>query len=241
MRFRLDISYKGTAFCGWQKQSGKPTVQGTLEEVLSILLRQPVATTGCGRTDTGVHARFFPLHFDCEPPIPNHFLYRLNSLLPREIAALNFAPVSEDFHARFSAVSRTYRYYINFVKDPFSTETSWLQHKRPNLSLLNACAALLPGIQHCKSFTKGDEPTHHGYECNIYRAEWQETGQNLVFTIEANRFLRNMVRAVVGSCLDVGYEQKTKDWFQGLLEGGTRSDAGQSVPAHGLFLEDVRY
>ncbi|MBU6324256.1 MAG: tRNA pseudouridine(38-40) synthase TruA, partial [Bacteroidetes bacterium] len=119
MRFRLDISYKGTNFYGWQKQSDKPTVQGTLEEVLSILLRQPVATTGCGRTDTGVHARFFPLHFECEAPIPNHFLYRINSLLPQEIAVLNFEPVSEHFHARFNAISRTYRYYLHFVKDPF--------------------------------------------------------------------------------------------------------------------------
>jgi tRNA pseudouridine38-40 synthase len=241
MRFRLDISYNGKAFCGWQKQSDKPTVQGTLEKVLSILLRQPIVTTGCGRTDTGVHARFFTLHFDFDGPLPNYFLHRLNSLLPQDIAALNIEPVSDSFHARFSAITRTYRYYLSFGKDPFSTETSWLQHKKPNLILLNACAQLLPGIQNCKSFTKGEEPAHHGYHCHISGADWELHGQNLVFSIKANRFLRNMVRSIVGSCLEVGYEKKDINWFKGLLEGKTRSEAGRSVPAHGLFLERVEY
>jgi len=241
MRFRLDISFNGTAYHGWQKQPGKATVQGTLEEIIAILLRMPVETTGCGRTDAGVHARFFPLHFDSNQPLPNRFLHRLNSLLPDDIAAMNCMPVSDSFHARFSALSRTYRYELSFAKNPFSPHLTWMQHKRPDLHLLNTCAALLPGIRNCKSFTKGEEPAHYGYECHIYQAFWEVQDEQLVFTIEANRFLRNMVRAVVGSLLEVGYGQQPPYWFQGLLEGGTRSDAGQSVPAKGLFLTGVNY
>lgn len=241
MRFRLDISYKGTAYQGWQKQPGRPTVQGVLEEALSVLLRAQVETTGCGRTDSGVHAHFFPLHFDYAYELPQHFLYRLNGMLPADVAALRYTKVPDEFHARFDAVSRTYRYYLHFLKDPFHRETSWLQHKKPDLLLLNEAAAMLTGVQNCKSFTKGEEPAHHGYECLIYKAAWLEEHEQLIFHIQANRFLRNMVRALVGSLLEVGYGNKPVSWFQGLLEGGSRSDAGQSVPAHGLFLEHVGY
>jgi len=241
MRFRLDISFKGTAYHGWQKQPERATVQGVLEEILAILFRKPIETTGCGRTDTGVHARLFPLHFDAGDALPDHFLYRLNSMLPPDIAARRCVPVPDEFHARFSAVSRTYRYYLDFVKDPFTADTAWMHHKKPDVALMNACADLLPGIKNCRSFTKGEEPAHHGYECHIHRAYWETRNEQLVFTIEANRFLRNMVRALVGSLLEVGYGQKNPEWFQSLLEGGTRSDAGQSAPAKGLFLEDVGY
>jgi tRNA pseudouridine38-40 synthase len=241
MRFRLDIRFNGSAYHGWQKQAHAPTVQGALETALSILFRQAVETTGCGRTDTGVHARFFPVHFDCDQALTEPFLYRLNSLLPDDIAVLNCVPVSDDFHARFSAKSRTYRYYIRFEKDPFCPEISWFQHRRPDVAKMNQCAALLTGTHDFRCFTKGEEPMHHGFECMVSLARWETRGDLLVFTVEANRFLRNMVRAMVGSLLAVGYNQKPEDWFRQLLADGVRADAGQSVPAHGLFLEDVGY
>jgi tRNA pseudouridine38-40 synthase len=240
-RYRLDIQFRGTAYQGWQKQTDKPTVQGVLESKLQILLRQPIQVTGCGRTDSGVHARHFPMHFDSPVPLPDAFMHRLNGLLPADIAALHLEPVTTDFHARFKASSREYRYYIHFGKQVFLEDFSWRLSVRPDSGLMNAAASLLPAHQDFRCFTKGEMPQHHGYGCLLEHAAWETTGNGLVFTVRANRFLRNMVRAMVGTLLEVGYRHMSLDEFENMLRGGTRSDAGPSVPAHGLFLEQVFY
>jgi len=241
MRIRIDICYRGTAYHGWQKQPNSKTVQGVIEEKLGILLRESVETVGCGRTDTGVHARHFPLHFDMQGLLPENFMYRLNSILPDDIAALRCETANEEFHARFSAKSRTYRYYIHFTKDPFLNGLSWQKKAIPELTLLNTAAEMLVGENDYRCFTKGDEPAHHGFRCNVYKAGWEMNDAQLVFQVKANRFLRNMVRAMVGSLLNVGYNKQPLSDFSALLENGTRMDAGESVPAHGLFLESVEY
>lgn len=240
-RYRLDIQFRGTAYQGWQKQAEAPTVQGVLERCLQTLLRQETPVTGCGRTDSGVHARHFPLHFDGPAVLPEPFVHRLNGLLPADIAVISSTAVASDFHARFHASGREYRYYIHFGKQVFLDGISWQLAHAPELTWMNEAAALLPQQQDFRCFTKGEMPQHHGYGCLLESAGWNQTESGLVFSVRANRFLRNMVRAMVGTLLDVGYGRMSLPEFQTMLASGTRSDAGPSVPAHGLFLEKVWY
>lgn len=240
-RYRLDIQFRGTAYQGWQKQHDKPTVQGVLESKLEVLLRHEVQVTGCGRTDSGVHARHFPLHFDGPSALPDAFLHRLNGLLPADIAALHLEAVPADFHARFHARGREYRYYIHFGKQVFLEDISWRQPRKPDIAAMNAAAALLPHHEDFRCFTKGEMPQHHGYGCLLESAVWSETDSGMVFCVRANRFLRNMVRAMVGTLLEIGTGRMGMQDFESMLKTGTRSDAGPSVPAHGLFLENVWY
>ncbi|QGY46358.1 tRNA pseudouridine(38-40) synthase TruA [Maribellus comscasis] len=241
-RYFLQLSYKGTSYHGWQVQPNALSVQEVMEKALSTLLRENVSVVGAGRTDTGVHASFFVLHFDAansDIDVQN-FPYKLNRFLPKDIAVQRVWRVKNDAHARFDALSRTYKYYISTTKDPFATETTY--HFSPELDVLkmNNAAKLLFGYTDFTSFSRlhTDVKTNN---CKIYQAEWTSEGTQLVFTIKADRFLRNMVRAIVGTLLEVGKGKLSVDGFKNVIEAEDRRIAGVSAPAEGLFLVGIEY
>jgi tRNA pseudouridine38-40 synthase len=241
-RLFLRISYDGTAYHGWQVQPNATTVQGVLDKALTTLLRENIESVGCGRTDTGVHARKFYLHFDLSSEFsdPQRLLHSLNGILPSDIAAHEFIAVDAQAHARFDATLRTYDYRVATSKDPFLVNRAWF-HARPyDVDKMNAAAVLLLDHSEYGCFCKGklEEQTT---QCTVSKAVWNVQDGELVFTISANRFLRNMVRAIVGTLLEVGEETISLDDFREILHSGNRSEAGRSVPAHGLYLMDVRY
>ena len=241
MRYFLELSYAGTNYHGWQSQPNAVTVQETIEHALSLLLRTPVKITGAGRTDTGVHARQMFAHFDTEKPInPLDLTYKLNSFLPADIAIYKIHPVKDEAHARFDAVARSYQYFINRHKNPFLTEISWYLTKDLDVDLMNQAAKILIQYKDFKSFSK----THTDvktYLCNVQQAEWQIVDNQLIFNITANRFLRNMVRAIVGTLVNVGLHKISLDELIQIIESSNRSKAGFSVPAKGLFLTEIIY
>ena len=243
-RYCMQLSYNGAPFFGWQVQPEQPSVQETLETALSLLLKEKVAVTGCGRTDTGVHAREYFAHFDSDTTLSEadcaQLCFRLNSFLPKEIAIQRIYVVADDFHARYDATSRTYRYYVNVKKDPFVTDRSYYVGVPLDVAKMNEAAALLLGVHDFTSFSKVHTQVNN-FICDVTEAEWRCEGSQLIFTISANRFLRNMVRAVVGTLLDVGRGKLTVEQFVEILEKKDRRCAGTSVPAHALFLENVRY
>lgn len=241
-RYFIELSFKGTRYHGWQLQPNAVTVQGTLESVFSTFLRQTIEITGAGRTDTGVHASFYIAHFEADelPFPPREFVEKINRFLPEDIAVRAVYPVNGEAHARFSAVSRTYNYYISRVKNPFTTETSW-QYRLPlDLPQMNKAAALLTQFIDFTSFSKlhTDVKTNH---CKVSSAAWTDEGEQLVFSITADRFLRNMVRAIVGTLIDVGRGKISIADFVSIIEKKDRCAAGTSAPAQGLFLTGIEY
>ena len=243
MRYFAELSYKGTAYCGWQRQPNAPSVQQTIEEALSTILRENVEVVGAGRTDTGVHAAFYTLHFDTSEQIahPDAFVYHLNALLPEDIAFRRIYPIADEVHARFDAKEREYRYYIHTHKDPFTRATSWQLTTPLNLEAMNEAAKVLLTTEDFTTFAKlGSNNTSN--ICHIYRAEWVEIECGmLVFIFRANRFLRNMVRAVVGTLVDVGRGKITPEQFGEIVASRDLSRSSSSAPASGLFLTDVKY
>jgi tRNA pseudouridine38-40 synthase len=243
-RYFIKLSFDGTNYHGWQLQDNANTVQAELEMALSTLLSLTVKVTGCGRTDTGVHAREYYAHFDyakqLEKEVLKDIVYRMNAILPDDISVEGLFPVSNDLHARFSAQSRTYKYYISCKKTPFLKMYSWNVYGDLDMDKMNAAAAILFEYKDFTSFSKlhTDVKTNN---CRIMQAAWTEEKGMLVFSINADRFLRNMVRAIVGTLLDVGKGKLTIDDFRKIIEGKNRSDAGSSVPARGLFLENIEY
>ena len=329
MRYKITLSYNGAGFCGWQIQPGDPSVQGALQDALSTLLGTPTEVVGAGRTDTGVHASFYVAHFDydagagteaesgieatatggnrCPDLDTAQLAYHLNAILPKDIAIYSIEPVSDDFHARFSAKSREYQYFIHNRKNPFKNEFSWYCRFDLDIDRMNRACAYLLGTHDCKCFEKTGSDNRTSV-CEIYAAGWEISERNvsgrslveplataglspsaraesikmlsvnplatpgltegegpklawegpiatqsgrgnepavkwseLKFTIEANRFLRNMVRAIVGTMVDIGRGKHEPEYILELLEKGTRSDAGQSVPGHALFLTGIKY
>lgn len=257
MRFTLRLSYNGAPFCGWQLQKTGTSVQSELQKTLSMLLGCDISVTGAGRTDAGVNAVNYIAHFDVPDGIqadPEFLKYKLNAILPKAIAIHEIAPTDGDFHARFSAVSREYRYFLHRKKDPFMENFSYFCVYPLDIDRMNRAAAMLIGEHDFKCFEKtgGNNLTSL---CTVYEAKWEyyspahvslmgytaESGDYLVFTIRANRFLRNMVRAIVGSLIDVGREKRETEWFGNLIMNGSRSDAGESVPGKALFLSEVSY
>ncbi len=241
-RYFLQLSYNGTNYHGWQVQPNAVSVQGVIENALSTILGESVSVVGAGRTDTGVHARFFMLHFDAEN---NHLhqgrlIYRLNRFLPDDIAIQQIFPVKPDAHARYSAVSRTYKYFISTLKDPFGTQTSYEFIRLLDVEKMNEAAQILFEYNDFTSFARlhSDVKTNN---CKILQAEWEQNGARLIFTIKADRFLRNMVRAIVGTLLEVGKGKLSPADFKKVIEKKDRSAAGTSAPAQGLFLVDVEY
>ena len=245
-RYFTYLSYDGSNYHGWQVQPNGTTVEETLEKALSLLLHTPIDVTGAGRTDAGVHARVMVAHFDVAEqlhfPLDAHQLaYRLNKMLPRDISISRILPVSTDLHARFSATRRTYHYYIHTEKDPFQRAYSHEIHYTLDFDKMNRAAQKLIGMHDFKCFCKAGSDVKTTL-CDLYEAHWDtKDGHSWCFTISANRFLRNMVRAVVGTLVEVGRGRMTLKQFEQVLNGGSRSDAGESMPGHALFLWDVAY
>ncbi len=244
MRYFIEMSYNGTPFFGWQVQPEQPSVQGVMERALTLLLREPIAVTGCGRTDTGVHARQFFAHFDFIQLFDNEQLAeltdKLNSFLPKEIAICRIFPVADDLHARFSAKSRTYKYYVAVQKEAFRFHYSYRVFQKLDVDKMNAAAKLLLDTEDFTSFSKLHTQTATNI-CHVSEAHWQMENGLLVFTITADRFLRNMVRAIVGTLLDVGRGKMELAQFQDIINQKNRCAAGTSVPANALFLQKVEY
>jgi tRNA pseudouridine38-40 synthase len=240
-RYFLKIAYNGSPYCGWQMQPNALTVQQKLQETMQLFCHLVGDTLGCGRTDTGVHAKQFYLHFDCHTPIEDEteFLYKLNRVLPESISVFQLFKVGNEAHCRFDAISRTYEYYILQQKNPFIKNV--LYNAAPlNLDLMNEGGKLLLQYEDFTSFSKTNTQVFTN-NCQITQAHWEQKGDLLVFTIQANRFLRNMVRAVVGSLIDLGKEKNDLAHFKSIIESKNRSKAGVSVPAQGLFLTQVNY
>ena len=257
MRYKIRLSYDGNAFCGWQIQNNAVTVQGELERALRTFLGIEIQVTGAGRTDTEVNAINYIAHVD----IPNEvrtdaaqLCYKLNAILPKDIAIHEVSEAEEDFHARFDAKSREYKYFVHFKKDPFCERYSYRMRYRLDIDKMNEAAAYLLGEHDFSCFEKtgGNNATS---VCTVTEAGWMaytpdhaammgypcEEGDYIVFTIKANRFLRNMVRAVVGSLIEVGRGKQDAAWIMKLIENGTRSDAGSSVPGKALFFCGAEY
>lgn len=285
-RYFIELSFDGTNYHGWQIQKNATSVQEVLNEKLSVILREPMETTGCGRTDTGVHARQFFAHFDAGGESIVHsqwsmeeissreamvsskiapstdyrpltidykiasamdyelwtmdYLRRLNSILPKDIAVKRILPVAANAHARFDARLRTYEYHIHFNKDPFKTGYSWELRDEPDLSLMNKAAAIMMEHTDFSCFSKSNTQVKTNI-CKITEAEWLVNGDGIKFTISADRFLRNMVRAIVGTLLMVGRKEIGPESVREIIESKNRSNAGMSVPACGLYLTEVKY
>jgi tRNA pseudouridine38-40 synthase len=242
MRYLIQLAYKGTNYNGWQKQLNAKTVQQTLDEKLSMLLTQTIETLGCGRTDTGVHASSFYAHFDSEliKDCPD-IVYKLNKVLPNDIAIYDLFQVKDDFNARFDALWREYEYHIINKSNPFLYETAWLNTRKIDLNTMNEAAQVLFDYTDFECFSKVHTQVKT-FNCKIMKAEWAYKDENtLVFTIRADRFLRNMVRAIVGTLLDVGYGKISIQDVRNIIESKNRSEAGQSVPACGLSLTKIHY
>jgi tRNA pseudouridine38-40 synthase len=247
-RFFIELAYDGTNYHGWQLQPNAVGVQEVLNKALSTVLREPVETLGCGRTDTGVHAKEFFAHFTPQPPeegvfdehMLNSWVRSLNSILPHDIAIKNIIPVAADAHARFDATLRSYQYHIHFNKDPFKNGYSWLLRDVPDLQLMNQAATIIMEYIDFSCFSKSNTQTKTN-NCKISRAEWVEQDDGIIFNISADRFLRNMVRAIVGTLLMVGKKEIDPETVRDIIQSKNRSNAGTSVPACGLYLTEVKY
>ena len=242
MRYFITFSYDGTAYHGWQIQPHSVSVQEEIQKALSTLLRRPMEVVGAGRTDTGVHARKMFAHFDSEYELEcSQLVYKLNKLLPRDIAVQQVERVDDDMHARFSAKSRTYHYYVHLDKNPFLRSYSWQVYGNPDFELMNRAAAVLMEYMDFTSFSKVNTDTKTN-DCTITEAHWDRVGEGQWrFTITANRFLRNMVRAIVGTLMEVGRGRMTIEQLRQVIEAKDRCRAGDSVPGNALFLVDVKY
>ena len=255
MRYFIELSYDGTAYHGWQIQPNGASVQETLQQALKMLLREDVAVTGAGRTDAGVHAAMMVAHFDIEDPLPtppvregsarqtacDYLVYRLNGVLPHDIAIHKIYPVADDMHARFSARARTYYYYVHTRKSPFLRDRSWRLVSTPDFESMNHAAATLMEYEDFTSFSKLNTDTKTNI-CHVTMARWvQLSDYEWRFEITADRFLRNMVRAIVGTLMEVGRGTLNVDGFREVIEQKNRCKAGDSVPARGLFLQEVKY
>lgn len=240
-RYAIELAYNGTNFHGWQKQLNAITVQQEIDNKLSIILRQAIETLGCGRTDTGVHAKQFVAHFNFEGFINEaDLVYKLNRITTKEIAIYKIWQVAEIFNARFDAKWREYEYVITTKHNPFLNEFSWYNAAPINIDLMNQACQLLLNHTNFECFSKVHTQVNN-FNCNLMEAYWKQDGELLIFTIRANRFLRNMVRAIVGTLINVGLGLLSLDGLQQILDSNNRSKAGVSVPAKGLFLTKVVY
>ena len=242
MRFFIQLSYNGTNYHGWQIQPNATSVQETLTKALSVVLnKKDIEIMGAGRTDSGVHASQMFAHFDFENEIDSQtILHKLNSFLPKDIAVSNIILVDENAHARFDATQRTYEYKINSSKNVFLDELSWYYNKELNVNAMNESAELLLKFIDFQCFSKVHTDVNT-FNCNITEAFWKTESDQLIFTISADRFLRNMVRSIVGTLVYVGLGKISKADFQTIIESKDRKKAGFSVPAHGLYLTKIKY
>jgi len=241
-RYFLELAYNGTDFHGWQMQDNAPSIQQEITEKLSTILQTETPLTGCGRTDAGVHASQFFAHFDAEelPLDIGLLLHKLNTMLPDSIAISKLHPVQNEAHARFDATKRSYQYFISTQKDPFTSDRSYKFSFVLDLNVMNKACELLLGEKDFGCFCKANADNHTDI-CTVYHASWAQNEHMITFNITANRFLRNMVRAIVGTLLDVGQGRTSLEEFELILASKNRSEAGRSVPAHGLILSRVEY
>lgn len=241
MRYFIELSYKGTNYHGWQIQPEVNTVQEEITKAFETILQEKIQIVGAGRTDAGVHASQMFAHVDTLKALTHEYIHKLNTVLPNDIIIKSIKEVLENKHARFDAISRSYEYRILIGRDPFLLETTWQIHqKKIQLEKMNEAAEILFQYQDFESFSKVKTDVKT-FNCTIMEAVWKLEGNQLIFYIKANRFLRNMVRAIVGTLLDVGLEKKSVDDFRNIIESKKRSEAGLSVPAKGLFLTEVTY
>lgn len=242
-RYFIELSYNGAAFFGWQRQPKQLSIQEEIENAFTKLNSNiPIAVVGCGRTDSGVHANHYVLHVDLQKVLDlNQLIFKLNRILPDSIVIHSAKEVASDFHARFNATSRTYRYYMNSKKDPFKQGLSWTFQQNLNFETMNTASLLLVGTKDFTSFSKVNTDTKTNI-CTVYKAIWVKVdSSNFYFEITADRFLRNMVRATVGTLLEVGQGKISSENLIDILEEKDRGAAAISVPAHGLFLWEVTY
>jgi tRNA pseudouridine38-40 synthase len=241
-RYFIKLQYDGSRYHGWQIQPNANSVQETLNKALGLILHCEIETTGCGRTDTGVHARQFYAHFDLDEPInnSNYLIQRLDAMRIPGILCEAVAEVPTDLHARFSATQRSYEYHVMHKRDPFKEGLAHHLFGDLNYEAMNAAAQLLIGKQDFSAFSKSNTQVHTNF-CNVIEAYWEQLGNHAVFHISADRFLRNMVRAIVGTLIDIGHGKMHPEEMRTILASKNRSKAGTSVPAHGLYLTQIQY
>ncbi|HTE02109.1 MAG TPA: tRNA pseudouridine(38-40) synthase TruA [Mucilaginibacter sp.] len=249
-RYFIELAYDGTNYHGWQVQKNAVSVQEVLNKALATVLREPVETLGCGRTDTGVHAQEFFAHLDVNKNLTidhgpwttdsDKYCRSINAILPDDIAVKRIIPVHPNAHARFDATLRSYEYHVHFEKDPFKVNHSWELRDKPDIELMNVAAKIIMEYTDFSCFSKSNTQTFTN-NCKITRAEWVYEDGGLVFHISADRFLRNMVRAIVGTLMMVGREEIEPGEVRKIIESKNRSNAGTSVPACGLYLTEVKY
>jgi tRNA pseudouridine38-40 synthase len=243
LRYFIFISYKGTSYHGWQIQPNSITVQKLLDEALTTILSENISTTGAGRTDTGVHALVFCAHFDSisnDLDTVKNLIYKLNRFLPKDISVASLRKVKPDANARFSALSRTYKYFISREKDPFSEDSSWHLHGNININAMIEASGLLQNYSDFTSFSRLHTNVRTNI-CKIYKAGWEKNSNQLIFTIKADRFLRNMVRSIVGTMIEIGFGKMDLKEFEDIIIARDRCKAGKSAPAKGLFLTEIEY
>ena len=241
MRYFIELSYHGKNYHGWQMQPDAVSVQEKVNDAVSKVFREAIEVVGAGRTDTGVHARQMFAHFDSSNEIPKEAVYKLNSIVPNDIVIYDVVQVLDDKHARFNATSRSYEYHIWLGRNPFLLDFSWQIHSQQlNVEKMNEAAEILLRYKDFQCFSKVKTDVYT-YNCDVTEARWVLENNKLIFHISANRFLRNMVRAIVGTLVDVGLGKITKDDFEAIIESKDRSNAGLSVPAKGLFLTAIKY
>ncbi|MDT0677804.1 tRNA pseudouridine(38-40) synthase TruA [Autumnicola musiva] len=241
MRYFFELSYLGTAYHGWQKQPNAVSVQEKIEQVLKRLLQENIEIVGAGRTDAGVHAKQLFAHFDTEVCLNREeLLYKMNSMLPKDIAVTRIFRVKTDAHARFDAISRSYEYQLAQRKDPFLIDQAYYLKQDLDVDKMNEAAGILKNYRNFKCFSKSRTDVKT-YNCTIKSAEWKSTGELLVFHITADRFLRNMVRAIVGTLLEIGQKKNSVEDLHKIIKSEDRGRAGTSVPARGLFLTRIEY
>ncbi len=240
MRYFLQLSYHGKNYCGWQLQNNAISVQEILEENLSKIFNEKIEIVGCGRTDTGVHAKQYYAHFDSEKQLPENFLYRINNMLPDDVAIHEIFEVKNNLHARFDAINRTYKYFIHFNKNPFIEDQSFLIHQQPNIEKMNHCIQQLFGEHDFSTFEKKGSDNKTSV-CKLENAFWQATENGLVFTITANRFLRNMVRRITAALLMVGLDKMNEQELIHAVLNKELLNVKMAVPAKGLFLWQIEY
>ena len=250
MRYFIELAYKGTNYHGWQYQPGADSVQETLTKALSLLLKTDIDIVGAGRTDTGVHAKQMFAHFDFESEVDvPQLVHKLNSFLPKDIAVFNILKVSDEAHARFDATKRTYEYHIHTMKDVFENDGSYQFQFPLNIDKMNEACQILFKHNDFECFSKVNTDVNT-FNCVIFEANWtrgnpeasgKQNGNKLIFTIAADRFLRNMVRAIVGTMINIGIGKISLADFEKIIDSKDRSQAGFSVPAHGLYLTKIEY
>jgi tRNA pseudouridine38-40 synthase len=242
LRYFVKFAYNGTHYHGWQFQPNAASVQETMNKAFSVLLNTPLNLMGAGRTDTGVHAREMYAHFDIEKSFDKtSLIHKLNSYLPKDIVIYDLIAVHDDAHTRFDATKRTYEYHIHTFKDVFLQDKSWYFHQTLDIELMNQAAQILFEHTDFQCFSKVNTDVNT-FDCTIYEAHWTQNDNNsLVFTVSANRFLRNMVRAIVGTLINVGLHKITLEDFTAIIASKNRDKAGISVPAHGLYLTKIEY